>query len=238
MSVQIENFDQRIQNDRNIMATNRQPIQRTLSIADLLTKYWYYLGIVMMFLVGWIQPSIGLWMKSIGMTPYLVAIAFFLNGFALSTESLLGSLKQWRVLCAALGITFGIAPLIVLAVRHLIPGGNTLLAEGFQIVSLVPTLFVSAVVLTRMARGNAAVALYLTITSNLLAIIVAPLLIKLTLGASGENLHLASTTVSMLFTVLLPTLLGQLARRHWEAWAERHAKFITVLSQCTILIFI
>ncbi|HEY3298321.1 MAG TPA: bile acid:sodium symporter, partial [Armatimonadota bacterium] len=191
-----------------------------------------------MFLIGWARPSIGQWMKSVGTTPYLVAFAFFMNGFALSTESLLGSLKKWRVLCVSLPITFVISPAIVFAARAIIPGGDSLIAHGFQIVSLLPTLFVSAVLITRMAKGNAAVALYLTIASNLLAIVVTPMLIKLTLPGSSTQLDLASTTVSMIFTVLIPTILGQLARKKWEVWAGSHARLITVISQCTILIFI
>lgn len=203
-----------------------------------MARYWYYLGIVGMFLLGWVHPSLGLWLKSVGVTPYLVGAAFFLNGFALSPASLLGSLRQWRILCLALLTTFVGSPALVWAARHLLPGGDGLIAQGFQLVSLVPTLFVSAVVLTRLAKGNAAVALYLTVASNLLAIVTAPALVLLTLGTSGLSLNLTGTAVSMVFTVLLPTLAGQFARVRWKAWAERHAGLITVASQCTILAFI
>ena len=211
---------------------------RMITLLGLMERYWYYLGIMVMFGIGWVWPSTGLWMRAIGITPYLVAFAFFMNGFALSSESLLDSMKQWRVLCCALIISFAISPALVLAIRCLVPGCNTLLGEGFQIVSLVPTLFVSTVVLTRIAKGNAAVALYLTVTSNLLAIIIAPLLIRATLGASGSQLNLSATSISMIFTVLFPTILGQVARKRWEVWAERRAGFVTIISQCTILIFI
>lgn len=208
------------------------------AVRNVLARYWYYLGIVTMFLIGWTHPSVGLWMKSVGVTPYLVAIAFFLNGFALSTESLLGSLKQWRILCVALLITFAVSPAMIWGIRQLIPGGDSLIGQGFQIVSLVPTLFVSAVVLTRIAKGNAAIALYLTVVSNLLAIIVAPILIMLTFGRHGAKLNLTSTSISMIFTVLIPTIAGQVARKRWENWAVCHAKLVTITSQCTILIFI
>jgi predicted Na+-dependent transporter len=200
-------------------------------------RYWYYCAIALMFVVGWCWPSIGLWMKSVNTTPYLVFLAFFLNSFALSPESLFESVKQWRVLLTALIITFGISPALVFAARRLLPGGDGLIAHGFQIVSVVPTLFVSAVVLTRLAKGNTAVALFLTVSTNLLAVIIAPTLIKATLG-SNVSFDVMSTSISMIYTVILPTILGQLARKRWETWANRHAGLITVLSQCTILLFI
>ncbi len=89
-----------------------------------------------------------------------------------------------------------------------------------------------------MAKGNAALALYLIVSSNLLAIIVAPLLIKLTLGASGAGLDIKASVTNMFFTVMLPTAIGQISRSRWEMWAHDHAKLITTISQCTILIFI
>lgn len=213
-------------------------IFRKTKVPGVLEKYWYYAGIVIMFFVGWHWPSVGLWMKSIHLSTYLIVLAFFLNGFALSSDSLLESMKQWRILLTALLIIFCISPALVYGVRLIIPGGDSLLAHGFQIVSLVPTLFVSAVVLTRVARGNAAVALNLTVTSNMLAIFITPVIVRLTLGASSSHLNPTSMIGSMILTVLIPTVAGQLARKRWEVWAERHAKLITVASQCTILLFI
>ena len=203
-----------------------------------LERYWYYVGIAAMFVIGWKYQFCGQWIKAAGITPYLIALAFFLNGFALSTETLLGSLKQWKMLICALLIVFGISPALVFAARQILPGGHSLIGDGFQIVSIVPILFVSPVVLTRMAKGNAALALYFIISSNLLAIVVAPLLLKLTLGTSAAGLDIRATMTSMLFTVMLPTIIGQVTRKQWEEWAQNHKKLISTISQCTILIFI
>lgn len=214
------------------------PMNARPTFGSVLSRYWFYLGLLTMFVVGWRWPGVGLRMDATGFTPYLIAFAFFLNGFGLSTNSLVDGIKQWRVLGMALIMTFVISPALVFGMRQLLPGSDTYIAHGFQLASLVPTLFISAVVLTRLARGNAAVALCMTVGSNLLAIIVAPLLVKLTLGSSGANLNLASTSTNLLLTVLLPTVLGQLARKRWEVWATRYARLITVISQFTILPFI
>jgi predicted Na+-dependent transporter len=203
-----------------------------------LARNWFYLAIVCAFSVGWGVPVLGEWMKALGVTPYLVAVAFFFNGFTLSTDSLLGSLREWRILLINALLIFIISPALMWGVRALLPGGNSLLGQGFQLVALVPTMLVSAVVLTRTAKGDGAVALYLTVFANLLAILLVPPLLLLTLGSFGARLNIAETSLNLLITVLVPTILGQAARNRFPKWAHAHAGQISTLSMCTILLFI
>jgi predicted Na+-dependent transporter len=201
-------------------------------------RFWFYLAILCVFALGWFVPAIGREMNRVGLLPYLVAIAFFLNGFTLSTQSLIGSFRQWRILLVTALLVFIVAPLIMFALCALLPNGHSPLGQGFQLVALVPTMLVSAMVLTRTARGNGALALFLTVMANLLAIILIPPLIAFTLGASGVKLPIADTSLNLMITVLLPTVLGQVARRCWPVWAVRHERKVSILSQCTILLFI
>jgi predicted Na+-dependent transporter len=206
--------------------------------SSFLARYWFYLAILLVFLLGRSVPAIGQEMTRLGLLPYLVAVAFLLNGFTLSTESLFGSVRQWRILLAVALLVFVISPGMMLLLRHCLPGGASPLGQGFQLVALVPTMLVSAVVLTRTARGNGALALLLTVMANLLAILLIPPLIAFTLGSAGIKLHIADTSLNLVVTVLLPTLLGQCARLFWPVWAERYARFVGVLSQTTILLFV
>ena len=207
-------------------------------IAHHLARFWFYPTLLGAFLLGCFVPSLGQAMNRLDVLPYLVGAAFFLNGFTLSTRSLLGSFRQWRILLAAVLLIFLIAPGLMFLLCHYLPGGQSPLGQGFQLVALVPTMLVSAVVLTRTARGNGALALFLTVMANLLAILLVPPLIALTLGSSGSTLHIADTSLTLVGTVLLPTLLGQYARVHLQTWAVRHERPIGILSQSTILLFI
>ncbi len=204
----------------------------------VLTKYWFYFALLTAFIFGWYLPGAGGALKQGGLLPWLVAGAFFLNGFILATDEVLRSIREWRALAFTLVSSFVVAPALVLLVRTWLPGGETPLAQGFQLLAVVPTMLVSTVVLTRIARGNAALALFLTVATNLLAIIIVPVLLLLTLGASNISLDIPAITTNLLLTVLLPTVAGQLARHRWHAWAVRYQRVISVLSQCVILLFI
>lgn len=204
----------------------------------VLTKYWFYFALAGVFVFGWIWPGVGGALKHGGLLPWLVAGAFFLNGFILATGEVLHSIREWRALGFTLVSSFVAAPLLVFVARMLLPGGETPLAQGFQLLAVVPTMLVSTVVLTRIARGNAALALFLTVSTNLLAIIIVPVLLRLTLGASNISLDIPAITTNLLLTVLLPTVIGQLAHHRWHTWVQRYQRVISVISQCVILLFI
>jgi sodium/bile acid cotransporter 7 len=201
-------------------------------------RFWFYGALALVFAVGWYLPGVGGGMKRMGVTPYLVAVAFFLNGFTLPTAALRQGLRQWPLLLGALLLTFGWPTLIVFCGRSLVPGGDTPLGQGLQLLAAVPTTLASAIVLTRIAGGDGAIALYLTVVANLLGVVIAPFLLHLTLGVAGAEIDLQGTVGSLALTVVVPTLVGQLAHWQWASWSQRHLKGLGVLSQVTVLLFI
>ncbi len=217
----------------------QQPAIAPLSRFDaIFLQYWYYAAVVLFFLWGLASPGAGLWMKAVNATPYLVALAFFLNGFTLSTTSLITNLRHWPLLLAAMALTFLVAPGVVLLARQVLPGGDSLLGVGFQMLAVVPTTLVTAVVLTRVAHGNGAIALYISVMANILAIMVIPPIVFLTLHVPGVQLDVVGMTASLLITVFLPTLAGQALRRLWRDWAVAHQRLLGTISQLTVLFFI
>jgi predicted Na+-dependent transporter len=206
-------------------------------LAAWLTRYWFYLALAGVFILGWTIPAIPVRLKASNVMPWLVAVAFFLNGFVLATEEVLASLRQWRPLVVAALIGFGVAPLLVYLARLAIPGGGGVYGEGFQLLAAVPTMLVSTVVLARIARADVALALYITVATNLMAIIVVPVLLRLTLS-SDIDVRVGDTALNLLLTVLVPTVLGQLVHWRWPAWSARYTRPASILSQCVILGFI
>jgi len=204
-----------------------------------LERCWFYLALAAAFGAGWFAPALGKGMDAIGMTPYLVALAFFLNGLTLPTDSLVGGLRQWPLLAVGMLNTF-VLPLAVVALAfQLLPGEDTPLGIGFLMLAVVPTTLVSAVVLTRLAGGNGAVALYLTVLANLLAIVLVPLLMRAALpGGEGAQIPLLITVFKLIYTVLLPTVGGQLLRIVTFRWVDSRRRRLNFISQITILLFV
>jgi solute carrier family 10 (sodium/bile acid cotransporter), member 7 len=198
---------------------------------------WFYIALVIVFLIGWDVPAVGAWMKAANSTRYLVAIAFLVNGLSLPSTLLVGTLRRWPALIAAVFIVFAVAPALVYGMRLVLPGSGTPLAMGFQFLAAVPTTLVTAVVLTRLAGGNSALALYITLLTNLLAVLVVPALMALTLG-NAVHLDIVGTTLNLALIVVAPTLAGQLIRRAALAWADRHAHTFGLVSQGTVLLFL
>ena len=206
--------------------------------AHWLERGWFYLAVVTAFTLGWYQPAAGQALKAWGVTPYLVAFAFFLNGMSLTPAALLGSLKRWPYLLVALLLVFVLPATLVMALRHWLPFGDSPLMAGFQLLALMPTTLVSAVILTQLSGGNGALAFLLTVFANLAAIAIVPPLMRLSLGTAGATLDAVAVSLSLVYTVLLPTLLGQGVRWGTRGWADRHRRPISVVSQLSILVFI
>jgi sodium/bile acid cotransporter 7 len=217
--------------------------ERAFPISGRLLRFfdrgWFYLALAASFGAGWLAPSLGKGMDDVGMMPYLVAFAFFLNGLTLSSESLAGGLRQWPLFALAMVNTFVLPLVAVVLAFRVLPGEHSALGIGFLMLAVVPTTLVSAVVLTRIAGGNGAVALYITVLANLLAIIVVPLLMRAVLSSFADR-HIAlwATALKLAYTVLLPTVGGQLLRLVAHRWADRRHRALGVISQLTILLFV
>jgi sodium/bile acid cotransporter 7 len=216
---------------------NASPQPRRVLAA--LGRSWFYLALATAFGVGWFAPALGHEMDDAGIMPYLVALAFFLNGLTLSAESLLGGLRQWPLLAVGMLQTFLLPLVVVVLAFRVVPGADTPLGIGFIMLAVVPTTLVSAVVLTRLAGGSGAVALYLTVLANLLAIILVPLLMRVVLrNDMSEQIALWATALKLVYTVLLPTVAGQLLRLLIHRWADHRRHALGIISQVTILLFV
>ncbi|MHB9110694.1 MAG: bile acid:sodium symporter [Armatimonadota bacterium] len=212
------------------------PLRRLLRLLD---RHWFYLALAASFGVGWLAPSLGRAMDEIGMMPWLVAFAFFLNGLTLSTESLVGGLRQWPLFMLAMVNTFILPLILVMLAFRLFPVADSALGIGLLMLAVMPTTLVSAVVLTRVAGGNGAVALYITVLANLLAILLVPLLLRAVLGeAADRQIALWGTALKLAYTVLLPTVVGQVLRLGLHRWADRRRRALGVVSQVAILLFV
>jgi sodium/bile acid cotransporter 7 len=110
------------------------------------------------------------------------------------------------------------------------------MAVGLIIVSTMPCTLASATLWTRMAGGNDALALLITVGSNSLSFLAAPLLLALALGRAVA-LSPWDMMLDLLTVILLPVLAGQLLRL-WPAIryrADQHRRAMSLLGQCMIL---
>ena len=142
-----------------------------------------------------------------------IALLFFLYGARLSTQEALNGLKHWRLHLTILAFTFVVYPLIGIALRPLTAVISHDMYLGILFLTLVPSTVQSSVAFTSIAKGNVAGAIVSASASNLVGVIITPLLVMFLMGTGG-GVHIDTSVFGEIALLLLaPFVLGQLTRR-------------------------
>lgn len=174
-----------------------------------------------------------------GATKVAVAVLFFLYGTRLSPQEALAGLRHWRLHVTVLLTTFALFPLLGLAASLLVPGVLTEpLYLGVLYLCLLPSTVQSSIAFTSIARGNVAAAICSSSFSNLLGMLVSPLLVTLLLSGDGIGAVDASSIVDVLAQLLAPFLAGQLARRWTAGWVMRHGRTLGLVDRGSVLLIV
>lgn len=177
--------------------------------------------IILAVIIAIIAPARGNFADIFGqLTNVAIALLFFLYGARLPTQEALNGLKHWRLHLTILAFTFVFYPLIGIALRPLTAVISHDMYLGILFLTLVPSTVQSSVAFTSIAKGNVAGAIVSASASNLVGVIITPLLVMLLMGTGGE-VHIDTSVFSEIALLLLaPFVLGQLTRR----WAGKVAQ--------------
>jgi len=183
----------------------------------------FLLLIIAMAVVGTLLPvhgvgvTIATWVSRV-----MVACLFFLYGTRLQRSETIAGLKHWRLHAVILACTFVVFPVIGLALAPLSP---SLIApelyRGLLWVCVVPATIQSAVNFTSIARGNIAGAVVSSSLSNMLGVVITPMLAMLLMRTTGLTIS-PSSIIDVVCQVLLPFVAGQLLRRWCAGFVLGH----------------
>jgi len=167
-----------------------------------------------------------------------IGLLFFLYGVRLAPAAVVEGLMQWRLQTLVFGSTFILFPLVGLVVTQVF--GRWLdpaLVTGILFVCLLPSTVQSSIAFTSIARGNVPAALCSASVSNLLGIVATPVLVAVLLSGSGAGFS-ANALEDIALQILLPFVLGQLARPFIGAWVGRHKRVTSVVDRGSILLVV
>lgn len=167
-----------------------------------------------------------------------IVLLFFLHGAKLSREAILGGAKAWKLHLATLGTTFVAFPILGIAISRfgLAPAS---LRNGILFLTLLPSTVQSSIAFTAIARGNVAAAIVSASFSNLLGIVATPLLVALLMERSGNgSLVSLSSVEGILLQLLLPFVLGHLARPWIGGFVTRHKPLVSSVDRGSILLVV
>lgn len=168
-------------------------------------------------------------------TVMAIMALFFLHGVRLERQTLLAGLANWPLHVTILAMSFVLFPLLGLglswALGPVLPHG---LWVGVLFLCAVPSTVQSAVVFTSIARGNVAGAVAAAAASNMLGIVLTPLLVGLLAGSHGGHVSLAGMR-DIGLELCAPFVLGHLLRPLLGAWVARRRLLAAVVDKGTIL---
>jgi solute carrier family 10 (sodium/bile acid cotransporter), member 7 len=172
-----------------------------------------------------------------GATIAAIALLFFLHGARLAPKAALAGARHWRLHIVVLLSTFVLFPAIGLAIRAAWPHLLTApLWTGLLLLCMLPSTVQSSIAFTSIARGNVPAALCAATASNLLGIVLTPLLAGFLLSAQGGfSLHALGDIVLQL---LLPFAAGQAARPLIGEWAARNKTLLSLVDRGSILLVV
>ncbi|MGB3747873.1 MAG: bile acid:sodium symporter family protein [Rhodanobacter sp.] len=171
-------------------------------------------------------------------TDAAIALLFFLHGAKLPRRSIVQGMTHWRLHLTVLAGTFVLFPLLGLLLR---PVGDLLLTPelslGLLFVCLLPSTVQSSIAFTAIAGGNVPVAVVSASVSNLLGIVLTPLLVGLLLESHGGGVSWQGV-LDIVLLLLLPFALGHGARRWIGGFVDRHRPLLGYSDQATILLVV
>ena len=168
-----------------------------------------------------------------------IGLLFFLYGARLHPKQALEGLKHWRLHLMILGFTFVVFPVLGLALMPLVrPLIGTDLTSGLLYLCLVPSTVQSSIAFTSIAKGNVAGAIVSASASNLIGVILTPLLVVAVMsGSSGVHIT-PSSIIEILLQILVPFILGQLARPLITPLLQRFAEPTKLVDRGSIVLVV
>jgi sodium/bile acid cotransporter 7 len=199
----------------------------------------YVLTILFMVLLASVLPCRGTSAKVMGhVTDFAIALLFFLYGARLPRETVIQGLIHWRLQVMVLIGTFMLFPLLGIGLHLLLQRwlGDSL-SFGLLFLCLLPSTVQSSIAFTSIARGNVAAALCSASISNLLGIVLTPLLVGLLLKAN-EGGFSAGAVEDIVLQLLIPFLAGQILRRWLKDFMAKWKGLLSYVDRGSILLVV
>lgn len=195
-------------------------------IAQTLIKNWFLCGIVLVILLAWADPEIGIkggpLHPEITIKYFAVSFIFFNSGLSLKTEELKRALMQVKLHMFVQSFTMLFVPCAVWVLTGVLMKTTSLdpwLISGLTVVSCMPPPVSSAVILTKAVGGNDAAAIFNSAFGSFLGIVLTPMLLLTFMGESA-TVPFMDIFSQLSVSVVVPLLLGQFLRQFVKNWLE------------------
>ena len=174
------------------------------------------------------------------LTAVAIGLLFFLHGAKLSREAIIAGATHWRLHLLVLASTFGLFPVLGLALKPLLaPLVTPDLYLGVLFLCMLPATVQSAIAFTSIARGNVAAAVCSASGSTLIGIFITPVLVSLFVVPHRAGAASAWSSIGhIMLQLMAPFVAGQLLRGWIHPWLARHGGALKFVDQGSILLVV
>ena len=172
-------------------------------------------------------------------TKIAIALLFFLHGAKLSREVMVAGLLHWRLHLTIIAATFALFPLLGLGLgllpKSILP---PTLYTGILFLCVLPSTVQSSIAFTSMAGGNVPASIVAASGSNLIGMVLTPLLAGLLFSAGGHGGFSLDTLEAIAIQLLVPFLLGQVLQPWIGGFVRVHKAFLGPVDRGSVLMVV
>jgi solute carrier family 10 (sodium/bile acid cotransporter), member 7 len=206
---------------------------------SFLARHWFFIGIAVVSMAAFIFPAAGVVIKEYRILKIGIFLVFLITGLSLDTRSILDQMKNIRVLLASLISSLLLIPVFTWMLALLVFPHEADFIVGAVIIAAAPVTVASGTIMTAMALGNVTLSLFICVAGNLAALLTMPLVLSFLLRFGHPiDLPVLAILNSLLLTVLLPTVIGQILQPKIRKYLVPWKSFFSIFSQCVVLLII
>ncbi len=178
-------------------------------IITLWKRHWFLLLLGAVLLVGMAFPQV--FSESAFALPknWIIAVVLMLMALPLRLDAMWNTVRRPGPAFLAVAINAVFVPLLAWPLSYLLQGD---LAIGLVIAAAVPSTIASATVWTRLAGGNEAISIMVTVVTNLACFLVTPAWVWLIIGRVSKTEPFSELAFKLLLIVVLPIVVAQFLR--------------------------
>lgn len=209
---------------------------------EKIKKQWFLTGIVLVFALVILDKTetfiqAGIFLKNNNGSSFMIFFIFLFSGFIIEADQIKAGIKDVKATSASLVVIIFAAPFTAYLLSFIPLETGVVL--GIFIVAVMPTTLSSGVVMTGLAGGNMAHALFVTILSNCLAIISIPVILPLLLLSLKLDADLfidqKAIFIKLIFLVLLPLAAGLFLKKTVLSITLVRKKQLEIINQLIII---
>uniref|UniRef100_A0A7N0SWT4 Probable sodium/metabolite cotransporter BASS4, chloroplastic n=1 Tax=Kalanchoe fedtschenkoi TaxID=63787 RepID=A0A7N0SWT4_KALFE len=205
----------------------------TTPLLNFASSNFLPLALVTGVALGLANPSLGCIADKYYLSKFSTFGIFFISGLTLRDGDIGATAEAWPVGLFGLASILFLTPCVsrlILLLRLQPPEFVT----GLAIFSCMPTTLSSGIALTQLAGGNSALALAMTLISNLLGILIVPFSIsKFIADGVGVSIPINPLLKSLVLSLLVPLVIGKVCRetlRDVAGAVDQNRKLLSVIS--------